>query len=269
MTKLLQNCLLFVVGFLMIKIVSPVFDAMPVEQVFIEIKAKVSRGANMELFINKDWSVSWRQPVETNKMNNYRFPKIPERISSIRLDVTDATSGQIHLQEIQVVCPGQKNFPIPFNAAGWGFNDLKVNSISADGLILEAFGPDPWITIPVDLQLSSSFFAKLKGILKNQPLILYLAVWFLAMIVLSLFSGFRSLLIIASSTALFYFLILITLPLVLATTQELPSTGQAIGMAAYTGYSFESQKRGFFWILFCALFFAPGVVFASRKLRHK
>lgn len=269
MTKLLQNCLLLGAGFALVKIISPVFKAVPIEQACIEVQAKIDQGTRIELFINRVWTATWGQPIETKIMKNYVFSKVPDKISSIRLDVTDASSAKIHLQSIQAHCPGRKKFYLALNLAELTFNDLKVISGPGQGLYLEAAGPDPWITIPVDLNLSTDPLARLAGHLLNSPMIAYFSIWLLVLIVVPPFSGFYSCVKIAGGSVLIYLVIFITLPLVLSTTHQLPSTVDSVGMAAYTGYSFESQKRGLFWMVFCALMLAPAMLVAKRRLRDK
>lgn len=273
--KLLKNpfflkTLFILLGFFSAKIVAYVSFKYSKENNYLEITGKISDGSRLEIFINGDWYNPISKNIIKNKLTTYKFENIPNKISLIRLDPTDLASGDVDLNEINVIDPIKKiKKTIFLNEKTITLNKITLYPLSKGGYKLKITGDDPWIMLPLNIELTSNLFAEIKEYIKENIVFGYFAVWPLALVIIIQFKDRKIILDFVICAVLLYFGIKSTLVFAISSTNVLPNTMYAVGLASFSGYSFESQKRGFLWILLCICVFCPFYAYTRKKLLSK
>lgn len=255
--------LLLIFGALFVKICAPSFASTALENAFIEVYAKVDSGKKMELFINRNWNSPWCQQIVGKELYKYKFSKPPEYINSLRLDVTDDPGGSVYIKQVNVIAHNRKEYSLSVDPREIKLNNLRILNESQEGILFAVSGPDPWIMFRTDIFLKSSLNARIKNLILDFPLIIYLSIlWGISNLMPTVDKMLPKIKILISSFFLFM-IVQLTLPVVIASTRTLPSTTNAVGGAVFSGYSFAGTQRGFFWLvsltlLFVALLFLVG-----------
>ena len=245
--------LLLLFGILFVKLCAPFFVCTALERAFIEVYAKIDNGSRMELFLNSNWQSPWRQEIVGKELYKYKFSKPPEIIKSLRLDITDASNGNVYIKQVDITAPNQKNYSLSVDPSNIKLNNLKISNNSKEGILLEVTGPDPWILFHTDILLQSRLDTRIKNLMLDFPLIFYFAILCGVMNLLPPYGKILENSKVLSGGFCLFIIVHFTLPFVITSTRTLPNTTNAVGGAVFSGYSFAGQQRGFFWLVILTL----------------
>ena len=202
----------------------------------IEVDMLVTRGNRVELWLN-DWQHPSEQlPVIAGERHVYRFVRVPQKITLLRLDPTDMPDARILIYRVTVRSGRQifRQFG-PAELKTWSRMNLSAPQDEDGGVALAGLTDDPILTAPLELQLPGGSLMGMSRLISapDSPFVLAMGA-FLMVLLARMFTGMGRMqaVVMAVSAAAAYPVVLLVMKLHLPP----PAVTSTVGYASYHGY---------------------------------